>query len=45
MSKLYENENFKQERALNEKQIQESAEAQATNKNALNEMDTYLKEL
>ena len=45
MTALYENDTFRFEKEQNEKQIIESAESRLENKNFLDQMDTYLKDL
>ena len=45
MTALYENDTFRFEKEQNEKQIIESAETRMENKNFLDQMDDYLKDL
>ena len=45
MTALYENDTFRFEKEQNEKQIIESAESRMENKNFLDQMDDYLKDL
>ena len=45
MTKLYENDVFRQEKIQQEKQIIDAAQAQVGNKNFLSEMDTFLQDL
>ena len=45
MKKLYENENFQQEKTAIENQISEASQVTVESKNFLGEMDTFLHDL